>query len=1211
MALVDAGGVTGHIEFEPCCGNKLLINARLQGLNQTQRYHLFLHTKPFLESCHLTRIGLPFAAAQAQQQQQQQTTLASWQQYLAACQADDADCALGDLTAQDGGPFLASACGSGSCFSALVNEADFPITNAAGSITHLAISLRAQATLASELSQQQQDTVIDATPPICSKVQPVVGTPPQLQEYTTHRASFRDTPFILGQAQFWQPAGSPAAPTAVFFEYRYLNALQSASTGHTFAVHENPVGADADSETRRCRSAGSVFDPAGIGSTTACTPAATAQQCPAGSLSPRHLTLNVATEWSSVFFLDSIVALAGNTSIDATSLVVNELGDVGRLACATITAPEQRTVTARIAGAFAGSVQFDQTGAAGTVTITVDAQQVDGSVGEPANVYVRVHELPLDGGMGGAGLESCNATGAVYNPHDMPLCSGASGPGTPGSCAAGDIGGRTGGLGVSSGTVSGAVEDGGVTLFGTESIAGRSVVLVDGDGAVLGCGSIGFSGQVKTLVSRFVGPAVYGTVTFRQLVGRPESETSVLVDLSLGNGDGDGEVARVPWHVSGGAAEDGVNCEAAGADGSVFDPFGACGDGGCGALCGSEGWLEQLGCAVGGLSSKHGDVVVGRRHVLTDAQLPLAGDNSIEARGVVVGDGSSSGCGRAMEEPTREVRAAVAVGGVTGDVVFSQEHAQGQVTVTVSLGGVEGVSDVYVRVHELPLDGGMGGAGLESCNATGAVYNPHDMPLCSGASGPGTPGSCAAGDIGGRTGGLGVSSGTVSGAVEDGGVTLFGTESIAGRSVVLVDGDGAVLGCGSIGFSGQVKTLVSRFVGPAVYGTVTFRQLVGRPESETSVLVDLSLGNGDGDGEVARVPWHVSGGAAEDGVNCEAAGADGSVFDPFGACGDGGCGALCGSEGWLEQLGCAVGGLSSKHGDVVVGRRHVLTDAQLPLAGDNSIQDRSVLVVYNASLTLCRTATLPSAAKPISAVVHVSSQYLQGSITLSQLSPFSPMVITAQVTGADVSVTAYDMVALAKAQLFFGERAPCVASEDDLKLPLLSDIGAFPVSLSQGDPAVEHTDTSINGTLYGRNSLLGRSLALTVDGKGACGRISHAASDVLTASATFAANATVSGVVFFEQDPEVLQTTITVALRRHAAAGAGAGAAHVTMLVLDRTEVPFVDGVPTCHSAERFIFNPTSADVSSPTYASACLQDAASCAVGKRRLSVALLLLWW
>lgn len=257
-----------------------------------------------------------------------------------------------------------------------------------------------------------------------------------------------------------------------------------------------------------------------------------------------------------------------------------------------------------------------------------------------------------------------------------------------------------------------------------------------------------------------------------------------------------------------------------------------------------------------------------------------------------------------------------------GTVVFRQTGLDPvRVEVDLELSGVREADNWHV--HELPR-------GASDCSDIGPHFRVPD----------GSP----AGEL--ATNGQALMSGVNVFNVTPGhGLSLNGVDSIVGRSVGVSMDDGTIR-CASIVPNFPLTTLVANFQGPLVFGTVKLQQREGHPEGDTTVTVSLvgpptghNLTSGNETAVGAAHSWHVhefsvQGDAADElPERCMSVGGH---FDP------GQTNVDCTPTApWLR---CEAGDLSGKHGPVVVGRRYVFTDSELPLSGNNSLANRSIAI---------------------------------------------------------------------------------------------------------------------------------------------------------------------------------------------------------------------------------------------------------------------------
>ena len=109
---------------------------------------------------------------------------------------------------------------------------------------------------------------------------------------------------------------------------------------------------------------------------------------------------------------------------------------------------------------------------------------------------------------------------------DPALCN----PSNQLTCEAGDFSGKFGDF--SAATNNDTYTDNVLSLFGSNSVVGRSVVIHRTDGSRLACATIG-EDSLKVVTATFDGSSggVVGTIRLFQNRIDPESDTAVLVDL--------------------------------------------------------------------------------------------------------------------------------------------------------------------------------------------------------------------------------------------------------------------------------------------------------------------------------------------------------------------------------------------------------------------------------------------------------------------------------------------------------------------------------------------------------------------------------------------------------------------------------------------------------------------------------------------------------
>jgi len=328
-------------------------------------------------------------------------------------------------------------------------------------------------------------------------------------------------------------------------------------------------------------------------------------------------------------------------------------------------------------------------------------------------------------------------------------------------------------------------------------------------------------------------------------------------------------------------------------------------------------------------------------------QLTLKGMGSIIGRSVVV----HAADGRAVAQcvvgivkdalssrqapPPTSARVAVAkfaqgATGVSGTITFSQASPTAATTITVRLSGLEAATNKF-HIHNFPVDG--------ACSSTGGHFDPMGVEVptyttCTGDAAAKATG-CYVGDLSGKFGTLGASS---SASFMDSSVSLFGANSIQGRSIVIHKNDGSRWTCATIGYARPVKTVVATFSSDIV-GQVVMKQLADDALSETQVLVDLKYADA-ATAATAGHKMHVH--VSPVTTDCASAGGH---FDPLGVESNGY--TTCTGNAAAKAVGCYLGDLSGKHGLVSIGgssAKQFFSDLNLPLSGAQSIDGRSIVL---------------------------------------------------------------------------------------------------------------------------------------------------------------------------------------------------------------------------------------------------------------------------
>ena len=670
-----------------------------------------------------------------------------------------------------------------------------------------------------------------------------------------------------------------------------------------------------------------------------------------------------------------------------------------------------------------GTITFRQTSRNAPVVINVQLQGISGLAG----LTWHVHEYPLPYDIAMSRRCSAAAVGSHFDPFRKASLPGYSlrCARNAADCEIGDLSGRHGDL-----VPSREMQDRFLTLYGQNSIMGRSIVIHRADGSRWVCATIGYpASSVITAVATFAGPAVAGTITLRQVAEDPSAETTVFLDL--GRADRQQNSTRLSWQVStmpvNGHSGHGPHCDPTG---SLYDPLEASNSHNYSSQCSAE---QPLLCALGDLSGKHGHVeppVKGRRKAFfVDPLLPLSGPYSVLRRPIVISSIQAGmtklACANLMELLPRRVSATFDMKGVRGTATFLQLSPWDTTEVKLQLSGLQGEAGGF-HVHEYPLPPLSAPAGPDPCSATGAGghWNPFNMPfpvaLASGQIG--THDIFEIGDISGRHGSL-AGHESVDLTYTDSNLPLYGPYSIIGRSVVVHRNQPgaprwacANIGCPSMSRRAAFVRMLAPFA-----GHIYFRQV---DQLETTVIVELS--RADGKPSSAAHNWHVHvKQVALDQFSqnvsnrCQSVGGH---YNPFGV-------ALeplyqCST---FSQQQCEIGDLSGKSARINMpasgANKFVYTDSFLPLEGPFSIVKRSV-VVHGAQGSGPRLACADIEPFNIRrSQATFSHAGVSGFVAFRQTNPFEETSLQLQLSGLGGQVSAYSIHQYPIAQATLGGSA--------------------------------------------------------------------------------------------------------------------------------------------------------------------------------------------
>ena len=228
---------------------------------------------------------------------------------------------------------------------------------------------------------------------------------------------------VIGHVLLQQHEGAALSETSVYVELDYGDGTTTGTTGHSWAVHANPVGDDMlfTDASARCASAGGVFDPTTVNSSgydTQCKPS-DPLRCQLGDLEKKLGPLAVRGTGgpARAFFTDVHLPLQGPRSVVGKALVLKAASGASQtLACANMLLVRPLVAEAR----NWGDTQY------GTVTFT----QRMGVLQEPTRIDLDLRSMPASGQVSyrvdtapaAPSGERCASLGGAFNPFEVIAC---------------------------------------------------------------------------------------------------------------------------------------------------------------------------------------------------------------------------------------------------------------------------------------------------------------------------------------------------------------------------------------------------------------------------------------------------------------------------------------------------------------------------------------------------------------------------------------------------------------------------------------------------------------------------------------------------------------------------------------------------------------------------------------------------------------------
>ena len=378
--------------------------------------------------------------------------------------------------------------------------------------------------------------------------------------------------------------------------------------------------------------------------------------------------------------------------------------------------------------------------------------------------------------------------------------------------------------------------DDNLPLYGVHSIVGRSVVIHRSNGDRWVCANVEYPGNVTVAYSPFRANLI-GSIFFIEPYP-PMNLSTVFVQLSYISGSLNSTSHN--WHVHRNVIGDSGDC---GDGGPHYNPRGIVVDSPDYLYCSPA---NQTACEIGDLTGKGSQLNFTDSRTIsfyTDTELPLRINTlgeTILRRSVVI-HASNAGadriaCANLIEYTPRVAIARFEEDGVTGEIVFSQSSPFSPTAITVKLNGLSSRADGY-HVHEFPVDETIPGS--SKCTAAGGHYNPRN--IIRNSSSPTTFDAYEIGDLSGKFGGL-IGLNSTNSTYADPYLSLFGIESIVGRSVVIHYLNGDLWLCANILYDMETVSITAGITTDSVQGRLVLTQLANDPFSETMIFLDFNIG---------------------------------------------------------------------------------------------------------------------------------------------------------------------------------------------------------------------------------------------------------------------------------------------------------------------------------------------------------------------------------
>ena len=366
--------------------------------------------------------------------------------------------------------------------------------------------------------------------------------------------------------------------------------------------------------------------------------------------------------------------------------------------------------------------------------------------------------------------------------------------------------------------------------------------------------------------------------------------------------------------------------------------------------------------------------------------------------------------GLVSSSSNNDLQAVFSMGGIKGDVIFSQPQDNGPTSIVVNLRGIN--EDLTWRIQQLPMIYDGNAAMSCSASAVGALFDPKmamqslDYNTQCTVSSNKRFEACAVGDLGKMLGQLSQANAQTNHSNQSLIIPTRGPHSIMGRTLVLYSGNTSKACALITPAQSMMKTAVAVFKAP-VAGFVYFRQV--DENTDTTVFVDLFFVDNTRSSEFT---WQINQGvvdvdSSDPPTYCKTLG---EMFNPKNS-----NGANCNQT---MHENCPIGDLTAKHGNIVVSvatskqseNKSAFTDTNLPLRGAKTIIGTSIVLfsVNNREkpVACAKVLTLQPKVLKASFMADVNDG-VNGEFKFTEASPFDPTTIEINLSGLNNKAEGY------------------------------------------------------------------------------------------------------------------------------------------------------------------------------------------------------------